>query len=154
LTDVTGLPCTSAAFAGLSADILRHGKSLRFRARGASMHPLVQDGDTLLVHPLDAGVVRVGDVVLCSSGLDRVLVHRVLHRRMNSQGYSYLVQGDQMLSPDGWIPQAQVYGQVAGIERAGKRIDMRRPVMRVLGWLAVLRSHWHTARGEAFRHTR
>jgi hypothetical protein len=29
LTDVTGLPCTSANFAGLSADILRRGKSLR-----------------------------------------------------------------------------------------------------------------------------
>jgi signal peptidase I len=140
LTNPASLPCTSPAFAGLSSDILQHGKSLRFKARGMSMRPLVQDGDTLVVQPVEARQIRAGDVVLCSIQEDCVVVHRVLRRLPEADGFTFLVQGDQAAQPDGWIPQAQVYGRVAAIERAGVPIDMYQPVMRLLGWLAVLRS--------------
>ena len=151
MTDITGLPCTSAAFAGLSADILQHGKSLRFRARGASMQPLVRDGDCLLVQPVEAGRVRVGDVVLCSSQADHVVVHRVLRRQPGLEGYVFLVQGDQVAQPDGWIPQAQVYGRVTALERAGITINMHQPLAKVLGWLTALRSLSRPARSRLFR---
>jgi hypothetical protein len=154
LTGPASLSCSSAAFGGLSADLLQRGKSLRFRARGASMQPLVRDGDCLLVQPVQAGRVRVADVVLCSRGPDHIVVHRVLRRRHGLDGYDFLVQGDQVAQPDGWIPQAQVYGRVAGIQRAGISIDMHRPVTRVLGWLAVLRSRARPAHSRLFRFIR
>jgi signal peptidase I len=136
----SSLPCNSAAFADLSSEILQHGKSLRFKARGVSMRPLVRDGDTLLVRPVEAREIHAGDVVLCSSQTDCVVVHRVLRRLPEADGFTFLVQGDQAGQPDGWIMQSQVYGRVAAIERAGVPIDMYQPVMRLLGWLAVLRS--------------
>jgi signal peptidase I len=145
------LPCSSTVFAGLSADILQQGKSLRFRAHGARMQPLVRDGDCLLVQPVEAGQVRVGDVVLCSSQADHVVVHRVLRRQPGPQGYAFLVQGDQVAQPDGWIPQARVYGRVTALERAGITINMYRPLAKVLGWLAALRSLSRPARSRLSR---
>jgi hypothetical protein len=142
LADLVSLPCNSTAFAGLSREILGLGKSLRFKAGGVSMQPLVRDGDILLVQPVGAERVRVGDVVLCSSQADRVLVHRVLRRLAGPEGPIFLVQGDQVREPDGWIPQAQVHGRLARIERAGTRIDMHSPAVRLLGRLAALRSSW------------
>ena len=38
--DPTGLPCPLEALGELSREVLRTGKCLRFRARGASMSPL------------------------------------------------------------------------------------------------------------------
>src|SRR5512135_293089 len=101
------------------------------------MEPLLRDGDILLVRPVEANQIRVGDVVLCSTPADRIVAHRVLHRRSGPQGYAFLVQGDQAALRDGWIPQVQVYGRVASIERTGVHIDMCRLGMRILSWLAV-----------------
>jgi hypothetical protein len=152
LTDITNLPCETAPFASLSAEILLLGKSLRFRAGGASMRPLVRDGDILLVRPVQAGPLRVGDIILYRSQPERVLVHRVVRRFPGPDGWRYLVQGDQAQQPDGMIPQAQVYGRVAAIERAGRHINVQSPLMRFLGWLAVLRSRSNLGSGKWFRH--
>jgi hypothetical protein len=140
LPDITNLPCEAASFASLGTEILLLGKSLRFRAGGSSMQPLVRNGDILLVRPLELSRLRVGDIILCCSQPGRILAHRVVRRFRGPDGWSFQVQGDQVSQPDGIIPQAQVYGQVAAIERAGRHIDMQRPVMKFLGWLAVLRS--------------
>lgn len=145
------MPCTSAVFAELSAELLRAGLDLRFRARGASMLPLIRDGDVVLVRPVDPDAVRVGDVVLCSHAPGRVVVHRVVGKLARLEGMRYTVQGDQATRPDGLIPAAQVYGRITSIERAGATIAMDRPAMRALGWLAVLRSRWNVGRGEHLR---
>jgi signal peptidase I len=146
----TSIPCDSAAFAELSTVILRAGKGLRFQARGASMSPLVRDGDVLLVQPADRREVRVGDVVLCSHEVGHVVVHRVVRRVTGPTGRCFVVQGDQVARPDGVIPGSQVYGRVVGIERAGVHIDTNWPAMRVLSAVAVFRSRWHLNRGQGF----
>lgn len=141
------IPCTSAAFAELSVQILLAGRALRFRASGGSMSPLVRDGDVVLVRPVEPSSVEVGDVVLCASPAGRVVVHRVVARLDSPAGPRFTVQGDQVVKPDGIIPAAQVYGRVAAVERAGARIDMDGPAIRWLGRLAVLRSRFGLGRG-------
>lgn len=145
------IPCTSTAFAELSAEILRAGVALRFRARGASMLPLVRDGDVVHVRPVCPNKLRVADVVLCCSHPGRVVVHRVVGKRAGPEGVRFTVQGDQVSRPDGQIPAAQVYGRVTAIERAGATLAMDRPAMRTLGWLAVLRSRWNVGRSGRFQ---
>ena len=54
----------SAAFAALSETLLQAGTAVRFRASGASMLPLIQKGDILLVKPVVPHQIHVGDVVL------------------------------------------------------------------------------------------
>jgi signal peptidase len=148
------MPCTSAAFAELSAEILQAGMALRFQARGTSMLPLVRDGDVVLVRPVDPDELRVGDVVLCRSHPGRIVVHRVVKVLANSAGVRYTVQGDQLTRPDGRLPAAQIYGRVASIERDGATIDVGRPAMRTLGWLAVLRARWNLGRGDRLQRAR
>jgi signal peptidase I len=151
LTDLDSLSCSLEAFAGLIADILKRGKSVRFRAHGESMQPLLRNGDYLLVQPVEAKRLRIGDVVLSNSQMEHIVAHRVIGRQLDRKGYAFLLKGDQAAQPDGWIPQDQVYGRVTEIERAGVRIEMGRLVMRVLGWLAVLRSRGHRAGAPSFR---
>ena len=148
---LNSIPCTSAAFAELGSEMLRSGVSVRFRALGASMSPLVRDSDVVLVRPVEPGSIRVGDVVMVTVGPGRVLVHRVVERVIGPDGTRFTVQGDQVAQPDGTIPAAQVVGRVASIERGGARIEMDRPVMRWLGRLAVLRSRSAPGRGRGFR---
>ena len=110
------------------------------------MRPLVRDGDILVVGSLDQSQPRLGDVVLCSTDLDNVIVHRVIRRRVNSVGYSYLVQGDQANKPDGWIPREHMLGRLTMIEREGTLIAMRNPWICLLGTFAFMRSRWNYGR--------
>jgi signal peptidase I len=143
----SALPCTTTAFAGLSADLLRLGKTLRFQARGSSMQPLVRDGDVLLVQPAGSRQVRVGDVILCSSHAEqRVIVHRVVRKRLTPDGMRYWVQGDQVSRPDGLMSDEQIFGQLIAIDRHDLQIDMCHPKLRFLSGLAVLRSRWQFGR--------
>lgn len=146
MTDSHCLPCTLAAFSELSAEILCLGKSIRFEARGSSMDPLLRDGDILLVEPVKQRLLRVGEVVICSNHSGNVIVHRVLRRQVRSDGAYYLVQGDQALQPDGWIPQGKVYGRVRSIDRGNTHINMRNLLLRLLGMVAVLRSRGQIGR--------
>jgi len=150
LATVGSIPCTSAAFAELSAEVLRSGKALRFRAPGVSMSPLVRDGDVLLVRPVHPATVRIADLVLCSSEAGRVVVHRVIRKEVGQEGRWFTVQGDAAARADGAMPEAQVYGRVTAIERGAAKIDLDRPVMRMLGWLAALRSRWNLGRAPGF----
>lgn len=145
------LPCTSAGFAQLSAEILQSGKALRFQAHGASMVPLVRDGDVLLVQPLEPAALRIGDVILCGTEPGRIVVHRVIRCVAGPEGRRFTVQGDAVARPDGTIPAAQAYGRVAAIERGGAQIDMGAPAMRLLSRMAALRSRWRLGRGRPSR---
>lgn len=148
------MDCAVAGFGQLSADILRAGKALRFRAGGDSMAPLVRDGDVLLVCPVERQSVRVGDVVLCGLGRERVVVHRVIRKEAGRYGsVRVTVQGDALLEPDAEIPAEQVYGRLVSVERSDAPIeymDMNGPLMRLLGQLAVARSRWNVGRGKWF----
>jgi hypothetical protein len=44
---------------------LRAGETVSFRSQGDSMAPRIESGDLCTVEPVDAGVLRAGDVVLC-----------------------------------------------------------------------------------------
>jgi signal peptidase I len=136
------ISCTSDAFLGLSQEIMHKGKSLRFLAQGTSMHPLVRNGDILMVDPVKSGKIRVGDVVLCTPAVGSVVVHRVIRTKKTRKATRYLVQGDQASQPDGWISQEQVTARLSAIERDGRQIDMYCFRMRILSWFAVLRSKW------------
>ena len=146
--------CPSAAFGQLSAEILRAGHDLRFRARGTSMSPLVRDGDRVLVRPVDPSSVRVGDVVLCSSQPDRVVVHRVVSRLAGPDGPHLTVQGDGLSRPDGSIPAGRIYGRVVAVERGGAHVDMDHPLVKVLSRVAALRSRWNVGHGHRSRFAR
>jgi signal peptidase I len=111
------------------ADLLSRGHSVRFRATGHSMHPLIRCDDYLLVEP--ASQIRRGDVVLTLA--DRGLTaHRVVSV---SRGY-VTTRGDNAPGDDDPVEATRVLGVVTHAERDGR---MRR-VRRESGfWLDVRR---------------
>lgn len=136
--DLTKLTCTASEFGTLGAGMLSEGHSVRFLAKGTSMHPLVRNGDILLITPIQADFVKVGEIVLCTAGTDWVLVHRVLRRRSGADGTNFFLQGDQAAAPDGWFNREQIHGYLQAIERKGRRISMTGGVARLIGILLVL----------------
>lgn len=116
------------------------GKSVRFQARGVSMKPLVRDGDVLVVEPLGQDQPRVGEVVLCSTASERMVVHRVIRRQIKNGIQYSQVQGDQIPQADGWMSDEEVLGRVTTLERDGRVIKMDGIVMRALGRYAAFRS--------------
>jgi signal peptidase I len=130
------IACDSAGFAELSVEILGSGKALRFRARGYSMHPLVRDGDVLLVQPAEPSALRRGDLVLFRNRKGEMVVHRMIRRVGRNGALRFEFKGDRLTGPDELVPVTQIFGQVSSLERDGTCIDVRKPGMRLLG-LAV-----------------
>jgi len=112
-------PLSGAALGELSRAVLERGVSFRFRALGGSMYPLIENGDVLTVAPLGRRALSPGDVVeFVHPGHGGLRVHRVVGRRNGA----YLVQGDGVTEPDGWIPRENILGRVTEITREGRRI--------------------------------
>jgi len=110
---------SGGALGELSRAVLGRGASFRFRAMGGSMYPLIENGDVLTVVPLGRRALAPGDIVeFLHPGHGGLRVHRVVGRRNGA----YLVQGDGLSEPDGWIPRENILGRVTGITRQGRRI--------------------------------
>jgi hypothetical protein len=118
-------PATSAGdrFTETSVELLRGGKSVRFRAPGWSMHPTIRDGEAITVQPVQPAAVKRGDIVLyrCDRG---VVAHRVVRiEKRAGDNPLYVLRGDGPGAVDEPVEPAQVLGRVVSVERAGVRID-------------------------------
>ena len=104
-------------FVAVTAELLDTGLAVRFRARGTSMRPAIEDGDLMTVAPVDEAAIRIGDVVLFRQG-QRPIAHRV--RRIVAGGpgrVALVLRGDANGADDAPIEPAQVLGRVVAIER-------------------------------------
>jgi hypothetical protein len=102
--------------ADVIADLLARGHSVRFRASGHSMHPIIRNGDYLLVEP--PARIECGDVVLTlsSRGLTAHRVVRVAEGKV-------ITRGDNAPGDD---EEGHVLGVVTHIERRGRLSRLRR----------------------------
>jgi hypothetical protein len=107
----------------LCADFLRAGRSVRFSATGASMSPVIRDGDVVTIEPCTGERLRPGDVALYSTPRGLTL-HRVLRRR----AALLTVRGDALDSQGEFVSASAVLGRLASVCRAGRRVSLRVPV--------------------------
>jgi hypothetical protein len=112
--------------------VLSRGARLRFRAGGSSMHPMIQDGDVLVVEPIPSGSIRVGDIVLYRRSVGSDLrVHRIVAVRA---GGRYLPRGDAALwCKEDWIDGKQMMGRVVHAEREGRIVPAATSWSRFVG---------------------
>jgi hypothetical protein len=108
---------------GLAAQSLRLGNPLRVCARGGSMLPFLLDGDVLLVRPVAAAGVRIGDVLCYEPPSGGLCLHRVVARKERG----FVTRGDALTYVED-VPDAAVLGVVAARERRGRSaaLDTRR----------------------------
>ena len=102
---------------------------------GSSMMPLIRRGkDPVIIAPLRRPV-RIGDVVLLTTGAERYVVHRVWKIR----GDQIRTLGDNCVNPDPWITQDCVLGQAILYSRNNIKHRLDTPAARLWGrvWMAV-----------------
>ena len=109
----------------LIADLLTRGHSVRFQARGDSMHPIIRDEDYLHIVPHDGSPITRGDVVLTLS--ERGLT---VHRVVDIDGDVIITRGDNAAAPDPSLHSSRILGRVSYVERDGaqQRMDRLSPV--------------------------
>ena len=101
------------------ADLLARGHSVRFRASGHSMHPIIRSDDYLLVVPAPA--IARGDVVLVRA--ERGLT---AHRVMSVAKDVVITRGDNAPGDDAPVTRDRVLGLVTHAERGGRMVRVRR----------------------------
>jgi signal peptidase I len=113
-------------FTALSADLLRHGHSVRFRATGESMHPTIRQGEAIIVAPVAPSDVRFADIILYQAPKG-VIAHRFIRRpKANGVVESFLVRGDASDTCDEPVPADHILGKVIMVERGDRLIALDR----------------------------
>ena len=122
---------TEGFFSQLSADLLRHGHSVRFRTTGESMHPTIRAGDAITVQPVAPSALRFADIVLYRTERS-VLAHRVVGRptAAGARG-AFLLRGDACLECDEPVAEGQVLGKVVTVERGDRVIALDRRTAKI-----------------------
>ncbi|MBS2021487.1 MAG: S24/S26 family peptidase [Deltaproteobacteria bacterium] len=129
----TALSWTASSDSGLGEgapelllDLLARGQHVTLRARGASMLPLVHDGDVLtlasLLRPRREGEsvrpLRVGELVLAVRGED-LRVHRVIALEAGRAR----LRGDALHEDDGVFDLAHLHGRVVAVRRGDRPLS-------------------------------
>jgi hypothetical protein len=131
---------TDSAFADVVTDLLCRGHSVRFRAKGSSMHPTIREGEAITVAPVAPAAIGRGDVVLYRSGLG-VTAHRVVGVEHLADGVvRFVTRGDASGGCDEPVEASAVLGSVVAVERRGRMVDPAAPRIRLLAWV------WSAAR--------
>jgi len=121
-------------FSDVSAELLRRGARVRFRATGRSMQPTILEGEAITVEPVAPAAITRGDILLYRWERG-VIAHRVIRIERTNDGTvtqpsvlspqsSFILRGDASASSDTPIQAEQVIGKVIAVERAGRRIDL------------------------------
>ena len=111
-------------FSDISTQILNNGSSFSFQAYGSSMYPFICSGDVLTVKQVEYSTLRAGDIAFYRSSDDRLIVHRVVDKKLQSDKLMLLMRGDSVFNNDGWICSDQVLGKVVSIQRDKKFIQL------------------------------
>ena len=121
------------AFQELSEEILGRGALLRFQARGDSMRPFIEWGDTIIIEPLNDSQFNIGDVLFCRRIDGRLLAHRLIRIDI-IEGKNYLIlKGDNVPRYDFPIPVDDVLGKVVRVESQGMQLNINGKWHRILG---------------------
>jgi len=98
------------------------------------MYPFICDGDVLAVKQVEYSALKAGDIAFYRSSDHRLIVHRVVDKKLQSNKSMLLMRGDSVFKNDGWIYSDQVLGKVVSIQRDKKFVQLGqggllRPIM-------------------------
>lgn len=128
-------PVMCSPFGDVTADLLRRGACVRFRAMGHSMQPTIEDGEVITVRPVAPGAVTHGDILLYR-GKSGLIAHRVvgLTRSVRREGVTCLTRGDASVDRDDPVGPEQVLGRVTAVQREGRTAHL---TSRRAKWLSA-----------------
>ena len=103
---------------------LRAGIPYWWRPRGFSMRPAIDDGDRVLVAPVDPADVRPGDIVKFrfEGGF---LLHRCVRKNPAPSGDLFAFRGDNSTETETGIGVRDIIGRAIAVERGGLVTPLR-----------------------------
>jgi hypothetical protein len=139
-------------FLDVSTELLECGHSVRFKAPGRSMQPIIKEGETITVEPIAPEAVKRGDIILYRTP-GGMVAHRVvgIKREMTAQSSSlsphhlFLLRGDAATTCDAPVEPDQVLGKVISVERDGRSINpycLRVKTLRLARLIASRTKRW------------
>lgn len=118
----------------LALDLASQSTSLRLRVNGISMVPLLQTGDHVIVEPVPAAVLRIGDVIAFRYNRDTIT-----HRIVSQTPQGFLTLGDNFHQLDPLVSPEMILGRVAAVEKHGRLYSLSTgiwlPMHQLLAWL-------------------
>jgi hypothetical protein len=100
------------------ADALATGAAVTVRATGSSMRPLIPSGTRLVIAPVKAESLSIGDILFFRNTLGAGVIHRILRIDVVPiGGVQFRTKGDAILAFDEPVRPDQVLGRVVRIER-------------------------------------
>ena len=110
----------SELFGEFSRRLLQEGRSIRFRACGASMSPAIRDGEIVHIGPAAPADLCPGDIVLVKNA-GRLLLHRLV--KADADQDVFITRGDCGQDDDPALEGAQILGLAqAKLVRIGPRL--------------------------------
>lgn len=99
--------------------VFAKGALFRFKAKGFSMSPFIQDNDIITLAPLSQSPLELGKIVayICPVH-NKLVVHRMIGRKKSC----YLIKGDNIPNPDCLINKEHILGCVTAIQRNNKAV--------------------------------
>jgi len=103
-------------FAVLSKELIEQAKTIRFKAFGFSMYPVIQNNDVVSIEPVNFKDLRVSDIVLYLVSGEKPAIHRIVRK-----GPDWVtIRGDANTGLSETVPGKDIYGRLCCVERNGK----------------------------------
>lgn len=139
------LPEKTHFSADLVRDALRAHRTVTIEVSGTGMFPLIRAGDRIVVVP--AGKARPGDI-LAVSGVNRILVSRVVRKNPWDRGSALVLKGDARTYAYPFPEPSAIVGRVSEILPVGHGVVVSRVVS--MGFRVITTAIWITGRAVRF----
>lgn len=109
-------------FEEVGFSLLAEGKTIRVKADGYSMYPVMKPGSVIFIHPLNSNETPSGGEIIALKKDFGLVVHRCI-RTFEDEGEKYIVtRGDSHLEEDLPEPFSSIAGRVIRVELPSGRI--------------------------------
>jgi signal peptidase I len=120
--------------------MLSKGYSLRFRAKGRSMHPFIRDGEVISVKPIKGSNIMIGDIIFYRALWGGIFAHRVIKKHRENNNMILITKGDANLNFDPPVHEDNIIGKVTAIEKNNVTIKLDSKILQLTNYIIATSS--------------
>lgn len=131
----------------ISFSLLAEGKTVKIKANGCSMYPLIRPGDILYIEPYGNDEAPVPGEIIAWKRDSGFVVHRLIRITSENDVISFITRGDSCSREDNPVTREQIAGRVIRTENStAERIRSGERLIRKPGYLYNRFLLWHVIR--------